>query len=131
MQHDQYDEMPDELTSTALKVSQIYTNNPYTSQFYEDFVVSQLTLRELVERYCQWKDRLEHIILSKPQKMSLAACSPFLMNFRHSKIEDVEVPGQYEQASKFSIFQIQSSISLMLSLTISSFCRLKVRMQTL
>ncbi len=66
---------------------------------------SKPDLEKLVERYGQWRDRLESVLDCRPRKQNLEHLSHYLVEFEYQRFDDIEIPGQYQQVSgcvKFS-----------------------------
>ena len=63
--------------------------------FENDFVRSKPTLREYVARLQRWRDRYEESLDMRPRRQHLEHCSHYLVEFRHQRFDEVEVPGQY------------------------------------
>ncbi|KDQ21071.1 hypothetical protein BOTBODRAFT_142417 [Botryobasidium botryosum FD-172 SS1] len=68
---------------------------PTRSAFEDDIVRSNPTLKQYVHKLQQWRDRHENILDSRPRFQSLDILSHWLVEFQHSKFDDIEVPGQY------------------------------------
>lgn len=69
--------------------------SPLKSSFEEDFIKSDINLRQCVQRLQQWRDRYETTIDRRPTRYPLEHCSHYLVEFQHLKFDEVEVPGQY------------------------------------
>jgi transformation/transcription domain-associated protein len=67
----------------------------YKDAFEEDFINSKPNLFELVERFRSWRDHLETLLNNRPKMFYLEHFAPYLVEFEHSKFDDIEVPGQY------------------------------------
>lgn len=64
-----------------------------------DFLKSNPTLREYVQRLQAWRDRYEALLSKKAKKSSLEAVSHWLVEFQYQKFDEIEVPGQYLKVS--------------------------------
>ncbi|KAI9000171.1 phosphatidylinositol kinase, partial [Gaertneriomyces semiglobifer] len=67
----------------------------YKAAFEQDFIKSKPNLSMLVERFRDWRDKLEIILDSRPKRQHLEHFSHWLVEFENQKFEDIEVPGQY------------------------------------
>jgi transformation/transcription domain-associated protein len=67
----------------------------YKAAFEWDFIKTAPTLTQLVERFRNWRDRLEIMLDSRPRKQRLEHFSHYLVEFEYQKFDDIEVPGQY------------------------------------
>ncbi|KAI4155573.1 MAG: hypothetical protein LQ340_000907 [Diploschistes diacapsis] len=65
--------------------------------FEQDFVAKKPTMYEYIHRLRKWRDKFEERLDRRPLTASLESFSPHLSEFRFSKFDDVEVPGQYLQ----------------------------------
>ena len=69
------------------------------SEFEEDVLKPKHTLREHITKLLKWRDRYERILDSRLRFQPLDLLSHWLVEFQHSKWEDIEVPGQYLDVS--------------------------------
>ncbi|KAJ3022967.1 hypothetical protein HKX48_004725 [Thoreauomyces humboldtii] len=67
----------------------------YKIAFEHDFIKTKPNLSQLVERFRDWRDRLEVLLDSRPRKQHLEHFSHWLVEFEYQKFEDIEIPGQY------------------------------------
>jgi transformation/transcription domain-associated protein len=74
----------------------------YKEAFEKDFITSKPNLSQLVERFRVWRDKLEILLDTRPQKHNLEHFTQYLAEFEHSKFDDIEVPGQYFQMKNSS-----------------------------
>ena len=65
--------------------------------FEEDFVAKKPTMYEYIHRLRKWRDKFEERLDRRPHQASLETFSTMLSEFRFSRLDDVEVPGQYLQ----------------------------------
>lgn len=65
------------------------------TSFENDFLKSNPTLREYVQRLQLWRDRYETLLNKKAKKSNLEAVSHWLVEFQYQKFDEIEVPGQY------------------------------------
>ncbi|KAJ3171894.1 hypothetical protein HDU87_008212 [Geranomyces variabilis] len=74
----------------------MYPNHiKYKAAFEHDFIKSKPNLAQLVERFRDWRDKLEILLDSRPRRQYLEQFSHWLAEFEYQKFEDIEVPGQY------------------------------------
>lgn len=69
--------------------------------FDEDFLISKPTHYEYIQKLQQWRDRLESTLDSRPRLQPLALLSHYLTEFQYSKVDEIEVPGQYTEVRFF------------------------------
>ncbi|KAL6601053.1 hypothetical protein U3516DRAFT_602921 [Neocallimastix sp. 'constans'] len=67
----------------------------YKEAFEEDFIKSKPSITELVEKFRDWRDKLEYQLDLRNSKQHLEYFSHDLVEFEHKKFEDIEIPGQY------------------------------------
>ncbi|KAF9009027.1 hypothetical protein BDQ17DRAFT_1422200 [Cyathus striatus] len=65
--------------------------------FEEDFVNSKPTHYEYIQRLQQWRERYEKMLDTRPRLQPLAVLSHYLTEFQYSKVDEIEVPGQYTE----------------------------------
>ncbi|KAK4051001.1 transcription-associated protein 1 [Microbotryomycetes sp. JL201] len=65
------------------------------NSFEQDFLKSNPTLREYVQRLQLWRDRYETLLNKKAKRSNLEAVSHWLVEFQYQKFDEIEVPGQY------------------------------------
>ncbi|KAK4050349.1 transcription-associated protein 1 [Microbotryomycetes sp. JL221] len=65
------------------------------NSFEQDFLKSNPTLREYVQRLQVWRDRYETLLNKKAKRSNLEAVSHWLVEFQYQKFDEIEVPGQY------------------------------------
>jgi len=63
--------------------------------FEQDFVARKPTMHEYIHKLRRWRDKFEEKLDRRPQHQHLETLSPHLSEFRHQRLDDVEVPGQY------------------------------------
>lgn len=72
--------------------------------YEEDFLNSKPTHYEYIQRLQQWRDKYENLLDSRPRLQPLAVLSHYLTEFQYSKVDEIEVPGQYtEVGSEISV----------------------------
>ena len=70
------------------------------AQFEKDFLTSQPTLREYLQRLREWRDRYETLLNKKAKRANLESVSHWLVEFQYQKFDEIEVPGQYLKVSR-------------------------------
>ncbi|KAG8954779.1 hypothetical protein FRC03_011404 [Tulasnella sp. 419] len=65
--------------------------------FKADVIEPKPSLREYIRKLQKWRDKYEKILEARPRLQPLDVLSHWLVEFQHSKFDDVEVPGQYLQ----------------------------------
>lgn len=68
-------------------------------EYEDDFLKSKPTHYEYIRRLQRWRDRQEKYLDSRPRFQSLDLLSHYLTEFQYSKLDDIEVPGQYTEVS--------------------------------
>ncbi|KAF5387961.1 hypothetical protein D9615_000446 [Tricholomella constricta] len=71
--------------------------HPVKKDYEEDFLHSKPNLYEYVQKLQQWRDRYEAILDARPRVQQLAMLSHYLTEFQYSKVDEIEVPGQYTE----------------------------------
>lgn len=87
--------LPTPTRQNLQRFSENLHRSPLRTSFEEDFIKSDISLRECVQRLQQWRDRYETAIDRRPTRYPLEHCSHYLVEFQHLKFDEVEVPGQY------------------------------------
>ncbi|KAG5637374.1 hypothetical protein H0H81_004799 [Sphagnurus paluster] len=71
---------------------------PHVKKDYEDdFLHSKPNLYQYVQKLQDWRDRYEAILDARPRLQQLAMLSHYLTEFHYSKVDEIEVPGQYTE----------------------------------
>ena len=60
-----------------------------------DFIESKPNMTQLVERFRNWRDKLEKMLDSRPSIQRLENFSHYLVEFEYQKFDEIEIPGQY------------------------------------
>ncbi|KNZ81468.1 Transcription-associated protein 1 [Termitomyces sp. J132] len=83
--------------------------HPVRKDYEDDFLHSKPNLYEYVQRLQQWRDRYEGFLDARPRVQQLAMLSHYLTEFQYSKVDEIEVPGQYteEKDSNQNFVRIQ------------------------
>ncbi|KAF7789373.1 hypothetical protein EIP86_000317 [Pleurotus ostreatoroseus] len=63
----------------------------------EDFLKSNPSLSEYIQRLQQWREKYEKHLDGRPRLQSLELLSHYLTDFQHGKFDEIEVPGQYTE----------------------------------
>ncbi|KAK1236603.1 transcription-associated protein 1 [Marasmius sp. AFHP31] len=63
----------------------------------EDFVANKMSHYEYIQRLQRWRDKYEALLDSRPSRPSLDILSHYLTEFQYSKVDEIEVPGQYTE----------------------------------
>ncbi|GLB33849.1 putative PI3 PI4-kinase family protein [Lyophyllum shimeji] len=71
--------------------------HPVKKEYEEDFLLSKPNLFEYVQKLQQWRDRYEGYLDARPRVQQLATLSHYLTEFQYSKVDEIEVPGQYTE----------------------------------
>lgn len=69
----------------------------YKPSFEQDFIISKPNLSQLVDRFRNWRNRLEALLDSRPKRQNLEHFSHYLAEFEYQKFDEIEIPGQYFQ----------------------------------
>ncbi|KAF8655244.1 hypothetical protein AX16_003148 [Volvariella volvacea WC 439] len=81
---------------TLLRIGQSMPSS-VKKEYEEDFLTSKPTHNEYIARLQQWRDKYEALLDARPHLQPLAALSHYLTEFQYSKIDEIEVPGQYTE----------------------------------
>jgi transformation/transcription domain-associated protein len=68
----------------------------------KDFMEEMPKLREYIKRLQYWRDTYEKNMDARPKSQALDAGGCNLIEFHHTRFDEVEVPGQYAQVSILS-----------------------------
>ena len=68
-------------------------------EYEDEFLKSKFTFSEYIRRLQRWRDRYERNLDSRPRLQPLDLLSHYLTEFQHGKFDDIEIPGQYTEAS--------------------------------
>jgi transformation/transcription domain-associated protein len=71
----------------------------FQKEYEDEFLKSKFTLSEYIRRLQRWRDRYERNLDSRPRLQPLDLLSHYLTEFQHGKFDDIEIPGQYTEAS--------------------------------
>ncbi|KAG2013625.1 atypical/PIKK/TRRAP protein kinase [Coprinopsis cinerea AmutBmut pab1-1] len=97
--------------NTVAMLSRMAVNMPnfIRKDYEEDFITSKPDYSQYMQRLRQWRDRFEKTLDARPQHQPLALLSHYLTEFQYSKVDEIEVPGQYteDKDSNQSFVRIQ------------------------
>ncbi|RXW24667.1 hypothetical protein EST38_g1146 [Candolleomyces aberdarensis] len=100
---------------TVMMLQRMAANMPLfvRKEFEDEFIASKPTHTQYMQRLQTWRDRFEKLIDSRPRLQPLALLSHYLTEFQYSKVDEIEVPGQYteEKDSNQSFVRIQKYAS--------------------
>ncbi|OBZ70424.1 Transcription-associated protein 1 [Grifola frondosa] len=96
----------------------ILTSIVEQKQYEDEFLKKKLTLYDYIRRLQSWRDRYERYLDARPRVGSLYLLSHYLVEFQFAKFDEVEVPGQYTEASPLISIGCCGFESLVRSLTI-------------
>jgi transformation/transcription domain-associated protein len=77
---------------------------PSQREFEDEFITSKPTHYEYIQRLQQWRDRFETILDSRPRLQPLAVLSHYLTEFQYSKVDEIEIPGQYTEVCLWIVY---------------------------
>ena len=88
------------LENSLKKVADILGGSAYLSQkfkasFENDFLKSELTLADNLDRLLKWNHQLGSVLDKLPNSFHLENFSRYLAEFEHQKYDEIDVPGQY------------------------------------
>ncbi|KAI3612149.1 histone acetylase complex subunit [Moniliophthora roreri] len=66
-------------------------------EWEEDFMSSKLSHYEYIQRLQRWRDKFEALLDLRPRLQNLDSLSHYLTEFQYSKVDEIEVPGQYTE----------------------------------
>ncbi|KAK4687186.1 transformation/transcription domain-associated protein, partial [Tremellales sp. Uapishka_1] len=72
-------------------------NGELKAAIENDFMKDMPKLREYIKRLQRWRDLYEKSLDARPRSQGLDVPGCNLIDFHHSKFDDVEIPGQYVQ----------------------------------
>jgi len=88
------------LNFNAISICLFISFTQYKAAFERDFIKSKPNLAQLVDKFREWRDKLEILLDSRPRKQHLEHFSHWLVEFEYQKFDEVEVPGQYVLVSR-------------------------------
>ena len=75
----------------------IYSKLRAQNEYEDDFIKSKPSLSEYCARLQRWRDKYEKYLDSRPRVQTLDTVSHYLIDYPHSKYDDIEIPGQYTE----------------------------------
>ncbi|KAF9057606.1 hypothetical protein BJ165DRAFT_1520972 [Panaeolus papilionaceus] len=69
----------------------------FKKEFEVDFITSLPNHNDYIKRLQKWRAKFETILDARPRLQPLALLSNYLTEFQYSKIDEIEVPGQYTE----------------------------------
>ncbi|PCH41022.1 hypothetical protein WOLCODRAFT_151061 [Wolfiporia cocos MD-104 SS10] len=88
--------LPSTIVSTLTQLAQNLSGST-RKEYEDDFIKSQPSLYEYIQRLQQWREKHERLLDARPRIMSLDALSHWLIDFQYGKFDEIEVPGQYTE----------------------------------
>lgn len=77
-------------------------------EWEDDFLKEKLDMSEFIRRLQRWQAKYERYFDARPRFQPLDIPHGSLMEFQHTKFDDIEVPGQYTEVSGVNrLFQRQ------------------------
>jgi transformation/transcription domain-associated protein len=70
---------------------------PGQADYEEEFINETPKIPILMQRIQRWRDKYEKILESRPRFQTLDVLSHYLTEFQYSKVDDIEVFGQYTE----------------------------------
>lgn len=90
-------QLSQETTRHLVRLSQNFVNVAARAEYEEDFIKSRPTLPEYCQRLQRWRDKYEKHLDSRPRVQTLDTVSHYLIEYPHSKYDEIEIPGQYTE----------------------------------
>jgi len=69
-------------------------------EYQEELIKNKPNHYQYIQRLQRWRDRFEAILDARPRLQPLAILSHYLTEFQYSKIDEIEIPGQYTEVSR-------------------------------
>ncbi|KAH9482694.1 Transcription-associated protein 1 [Psilocybe cubensis] len=85
--------------NTVATLTRMFINLPafVKKEYEEDFITNKPTHYEYIQRLQAWRDKFEGTFDNRPRIQPLVVLSHYLTEFQYSKIDEIEVPGQYTE----------------------------------
>ncbi|TEB09323.1 hypothetical protein FA13DRAFT_1806650 [Coprinellus micaceus] len=85
--------------NTTNMLSRMVANMPLfiRKEYEDDFIASKPSHSQYLTRLQTWREKFEKQIDARPQFQPLAMLSHYLTEFQYSKVDEIEVPGQYNE----------------------------------
>ncbi|KAK7060621.1 transcription-associated protein 1 [Paramarasmius palmivorus] len=84
-------------TNALARLAQGMAPGQIRREWEDDFVSSKLSHYEYIQRLQRWRDKFEALLDSRPRLQNLDSLSHYLTEFQYSKVDEIEVPGQYTE----------------------------------
>ncbi|KAJ3510077.1 hypothetical protein NLJ89_g4881 [Agrocybe chaxingu] len=87
------------IPSTINTLARMAQNLPafVRKEYDEDFITNRPTHYDYIQRLQRWRHKFESILDARPRLQPLAVLSHYLTEFQYSKIDEIEIPGQYTE----------------------------------
>lgn len=72
-------------------------NSHQQKDFENDFITNKPSHYDYIRKLQQWRQKFEAALDARPRLQPLALLSHYLTEFQYSKIDDIEIPGQYTE----------------------------------
>ncbi|KAH7879876.1 uncharacterized protein C8R40DRAFT_1034987 [Lentinula edodes] len=79
------------------RLAQGITHPQVKKEYEEDFITAKFTHYEYIQRLQQWRDKYEVLLDGRPRVQPLDSLSHYLTEFQYSKVDELDVPGQYTE----------------------------------
>ncbi|KAJ3865184.1 hypothetical protein EV359DRAFT_39363 [Lentinula novae-zelandiae] len=79
------------------RLAQGITHPQVKKEYEEDFTAAKFTHYEYIQRLQQWRDKYEVLLDGRPRVQPLDSLSHYLTEFQYSKVDELDVPGQYTE----------------------------------
>lgn len=66
-------------------------------EYEEEFLREAHSIPVLMQRIQRWRDKYEKLLETRPRFQTLDVLSHYLTEFQYSKVDDIEVFGQYTE----------------------------------
>ncbi|KAF9485316.1 hypothetical protein BDN70DRAFT_848082 [Pholiota conissans] len=83
--------------NTVTTLTRMSLSMPTFKEYEEDFLLNKPTHYEYIQRLQQWRTKFETFLDARPRLQPLAVLSHYLTEFQYSKIDEIEIPGQYTE----------------------------------
>ncbi|KAG8865354.1 hypothetical protein FRB96_000244 [Tulasnella sp. 330] len=89
--------LPEQCIANANRFAESALHPETRAMFKADVLDTKPNLRQYLEKLQVWRDKYEKVLEARPRLQPLDVLSHWLVEFQHSKFDEVEVPGQYLQ----------------------------------
>ncbi|KAF7559003.1 hypothetical protein G7046_g5162 [Stylonectria norvegica] len=123
--------LPSATETNITRFAETILPNHIKKSFEADFVDVKPTMYEYIHKLRRWRNKFEEKLDRRVTRASLEVFSPHLSEFRYSKFDEVEIPGQYLQHKDknqdfIRIERFLPNVDLVRSIS-ASYRRLKMR----